>query len=163
LKTLSNKDYEVLAQRGITADHDYYGVLHISLTSNGIAWLFNYLDSSCRTGTTLSLALLKKLANFQLKGEAWRELRFKAVSIPANNDSEYFQFIFYLNGTPPTAFHSFPPIIPSITNIVSVPMIEGGIFRHRDDQSVNIKFTESEVQNLKNGNLVIAGEKPMTD
>lgn len=156
MSTLCNGDHEVLTQRGITANHDHYGV-QISLTSNGIAWLFNYLNSTRQIGATLSLALLKELAHFQPKESDWRELRFKAVSIPVYHDSEYFQFIFYLNGTPPRAFHSFSPDVSSITTTLSVPMIEAGVFRIRNDQIVKIEFTESEVQQLKNGNIVIVG------
>ena len=155
MATLGITDHHSLAKRGITADNNHYGV-RISLTSRGMAWLLNYLYSSNQIGATLSLALLKEVARFQPKEGEWRDLRFKAVPIPVYHGENYFQFIFYLNGTPPRAFHFFPPEISAITTTHSVPMT-GGAFHLRNDQIVDIEFTEPEVAKLKNGELIVVG------
>lgn len=154
MPTLSNRNNETLSKRGITALNDHHGV-HITLTPVGIIWLFNYLYSSNNVGAALSLSLLKELAKFQPEKGSWRALRFKAVPIPVYEGSEYFQLVFYLNGTPPRAFHAFPPSISSITTIFSVPLMDGGAFTVRNDQIVNIEFSNSEVEQLKNGKLII--------
>lgn len=153
MPTLSNRDNEILSQRGISARNEHHGV-QITLTPMGIVWLFNYLYSSSNIGAPLSLTLLKDLAKFQPKDSSWRSLRFMAVPIPVYEGSEYFQFVFYLNGTPPRAFHAFPPS-PSISSIYSVPLMEGGAFKIRNDQLVNIEFSDSEVEQLKSGNIIV--------
>jgi len=152
--TLSNRDNEILFRRGVTARNDHHGV-HITLTPVGIVWLFNYLYSSRNLGVTLSLALLKDLAKFQPEKGSWRALRLKAVPIPVYEGTEYFQLVFYLDGTPPRAFHAFPPSISAISSTFSVPLMDGGAFNVRNDQIVNIEFSDSEVEQLENGKLVI--------
>ncbi len=154
MSTLSNRDNEILLKRGVTASNDHYGV-QITLTPIGIVWLFNYLYSSGKVGATLSLSLLKDLAKFQPEKGSWRALRFKAVPIPVYEGTEYFQLVFYLDGTPPRAFHAFPPGISSISTAFSVPLMDGGVFNVRNDQIVNIEFSNSEVEQLKSGKLII--------
>ena len=156
MPTLSNKDQEVLAQRGISARNGVFGS-EITLTSSGIAWLFNYLQSSGNVGAMLTLTLLKDVAKFQPERTSWRALRFKAVPIPVY-DTNYFQLVFYLEGSPPRAFHAFGPDISAISNTFDVPLMEGGVFKIRNDQIVKIEFSDSEVQQLSNGNLLVANE-----
>ncbi len=154
MTTLSYKNHIALEERGIVTHSDHYGI-NITLRSNGIAWLLNYLYSARKIGSTLSLKLLKEVADFQPKEGAWRELRFKAVPIPVYGSDLYFQYIFYLNGTPPRAFHVFPPETTSIKGSLSVPATIDGAFKVRDDQIVNVKFTDVEVSQLQNGELIL--------
>jgi hypothetical protein len=143
--TLSNKDQEVLAQRGVTAHNGAFGT-EITLTTLGVAWLFNYLQSSGSIGSTLTLSLLKDLANFQ-PINSWRALRLQAVPIPVY-DTNYFQLIIYLEGSPPRAFHAFFPIISAVPKMFDVPLMEGGVFKIKNDQIVKIKFSDFEVGQL---------------
>ena len=156
MPTLSNKDQEVLAQRGISAHNGVFGS-EITLTSSGIAWLFNYLESSGNLGSMLTLTLLKDVAKFQPQKNSWRALRFKAVPIPVY-DTNYYQLVFYLEGSPPRAFHAFRPDISAVLNTFDVPLMEGGVFKIRNDQIVKIEFSDPEAEQLSNGNLLLANE-----
>jgi len=154
--TLSNKDQEVLAQRGISA-HNGAFAYEITLTPSGIAWLFNYLESSGNVGSMLTLSLLKDVAKFQPQKNSWRTLRFKAVPIPVY-DTNYYQLVFYLEGSPPRAFHAFRPDILAVQNTFDVPLMEGGVFKIRNDQIVKIEFSDSETEQLANGDLLVANQ-----
>lgn len=156
MPTLSNRDQEVLAQRGISAHNEAFGTA-ITFTTTGIAWLFNYLESSSNVGSTLTLTLLKEVAKFQPRNNAWRALRFQAVPIPVYN-TNYFQLVFYLEGSPPRAFHAFRPDISAISNSFEVPLMEGGVFKVRNDQVVMIKFSDYETEQLRNGNSLVINE-----
>lgn len=156
MSTLSNKDQEVLATRGISTHQGVFGS-EITLTSTGIAWLFNYLSSSSNVGATLTLALLKEVAKFKPKDNSWRILKFKAIPIPVY-DNSYFQLTFYLEGSPPRAFHAFHPSISVISRTFNVPLMEGGAFKIRNDQIVKIEFSDSEVEQLKKGILLVTNE-----
>lgn len=157
MPTLSNKDQEMLAQRGISARNGAFGS-EITLTSSGIAWLFNYLQSSGNIGSMLTLTLLKDVAQFQPKKNSWRALRFKAVPIPVY-DTNYFQLVFYLEGSPPRAFHVFRPDISAVTRTFDVPHMEGGVFKIKNNQIVKIEFSDSETEQLANGNLLVVNGK----
>lgn len=157
MSTLSNKDQEILAKRGISTHQGVFGS-EITLTSTGIAWLFNYLHSSSNVGSMLTLALLKEIANFQPKDNSWRTLKFKAIPIPVY-DTCYFQLTFYLEGSPPRAFHAFHPSISAIPSTFDVPLMEGGAFKIRNDQIVKIEFSDPEVEQLKNGILLACGSR----
>jgi hypothetical protein len=151
--TLGNKDNQILEQRGISAYNGAFGS-EVAFTSTGIAWLFNYLYSSGNVGSMLTLMLLREVARFRPKKDSWRVLRFKALPIPVY-DTNYFQLVFYLEGSPPRAFQAFYPSISSIPTSFDVPHMEGGTFRTRNDQIVKIEFSESEVERLAKGNLLV--------
>lgn len=153
MPALSNRDKDVLAQRGISAHNEAFGT-EIALTTTGVAWLFNYLESSGNIGATLTLTLLKDLAKFQPRKNSWRVLRSQAVPIPVY-DTNYFQLVFYLEGSPPRAFHAFHPDISAVPNVFDVPLIEGGAFKVRNDQIVKIEFSDFEVALLANGKPLI--------
>nr|VFK66738.1 MAG: hypothetical protein BECKUNK1418G_GA0071005_110610 [Candidatus Kentron sp. UNK]VFK72207.1 MAG: hypothetical protein BECKUNK1418H_GA0071006_110111 [Candidatus Kentron sp. UNK] len=159
MSTLSIKDHEKLSLRGISAQDSPYGDggVIITLTSTGIMWLLNYLSLSRKVGSILSVKLLKEVAKFEPEKEWWRRLIFKAVSLPVY-DTDYLQFVFYLEGSPPKAFLAFLPDLTSVPHTVDIPLSECGSFRVRDDQIVSIQFSESEVGKLSNGDLIILDE-----
>lgn len=153
MPTLSNANIESLALRGVGVSQSGMGT-HISLNSNGLMWVLNFLDSSKNVDVAMTLSLLKSVAEFRPKASSLRELRFTAVRLPVYDDAEYFQFVFYLNGSPPKAMLVVPPEVSAITNKVSIPMSEGGAFRIRSDQIIDIEFSAEEIQQLKKSELV---------
>lgn len=157
MPTLSNRDNDILSRRGIMVRVDGYGV-QVTLTSTGVAWILNFMWSSGNSGKKLTLSLLKDLAQFQAEKGVWRDLRFKAVPIQVYSEILYFQLVFYLNGTPPRAFLSFPPTISAIVKTFSVPFIDDGVFTIGHDQIVNIEFSDMEVEQLRAGGLIIVSD-----
>lgn len=157
MATLTNKNMEVLSTRGIAVRNDS-GTVQITLTTKGVCWLLNFLNIQRNVGATLSLKLLNDLARFQPVLKSWRQLRVKAASYPVSEGTEYFQLAVYLDGTPPRAFHAFPPDITQISNIYTVPPMEGGAFKVRNDQDVNIEFSTAEAEQLRNGDLIVIEE-----
>lgn len=152
--TLSKKDEVVLAERGISVESGVYGV-NIILTPKGLCWLLNYLHSSGKQGSLLSLKLLKEVAGFQKDSDSWRELRLVASRLPAY-DTQYYQLSIYLNGSPPTAFMALPPNLRVIPRTFNMPYLEYGIFKIKGDQATNIALSASETDLLENGEAVIA-------
>lgn len=152
MPTLSNKDQELLAQRGISTHQGSHGT-EITFTTSGIAWLFNYLESSGNIGSMLTLTLLKEVAKFQPRNNLWRALRFQAIPIPVY-DTNYFQLVFYLEGSPPRAFHAFYPDVLVVPNTFEVPLMESGVFKIRNDQFVKIEFSDFEAKQLTDGTTV---------
>jgi hypothetical protein len=155
MMTLSNKDNDVLFERGIRAYTDNY-LDNIALSTTGIAWLLNFLYTTNKTDADLSLNLLKELARFQASKGTLRELRFKAVPIPVYDGThhDYYQLIFYLNGTPPKVFLAFD-LMSGIDSTFMAPSILGGSFKVKNDKILHLKFTDNEVEQLEAGQLVV--------
>lgn len=149
VSTLSCKDQQMLAQRGISAEDGVFGV-EITFTTTGVAWLFNYLESSDSVGSMLTLGLLKGVANFRPRNNFWRNLRCQAVPIPVY-ETNYFQLFFYLEGSPPRAFHAFYPSISVVSKIFNVPLMQSGVFKVRNNQIVKIEFSDLETEQLAKG------------
>ncbi|WP_404419492.1 hypothetical protein [Marinospirillum sp.] len=152
--TLSNKDQVLLAERGISVESGVYGV-KIKLISNGLCWLLNYLHSSGKQGSLLSLKLLKDVAAFQKDSDSWRELRIAASRLPAY-DTQYYQLSLYLNGSPPKAFMAFPPNLRAVPRTFDIPHLEYGIFKIKGDQAANIALSASETELLENDGVIVA-------
>lgn len=156
MSTLNNRDLDSLRLRGIHVESGHPEI-NITLSTYGVAWLFNYLDISGLVGETISLKMLKEIAQFNPSEKQWRDLRFKSVTIPVYEDTVYFQLVFYLNASPPRVFHSFDPNSEAaklIQDILLVYPTVNGVFRVRQDQDVKIIFSKSEVEELKNGTLM---------
>lgn len=154
MPTLSKKDEVMLAERGITVESGVYGI-KITLTSKGLCWLLNYLHSSGKQGSFLSLKLLKEVAGFQKDSDSWRELRIVASRLPAY-DTQYYQLSLYLNGSPPKAFMALPPNLRAIPRTFNMPHLAYGVFKIKGDQTTNIALSASEADLLENGEAVIA-------
>lgn len=154
MSTLSNKNIDILTSRGITIKNDRHYGSSIDFTTTGMAWLFNYLNFIGPYGSKISFALLKSIANFKPKSNYWRELRIKSSQIPVYEDDIYLQITLYLNGSPPVAVHSFPPNIKSISEVMSIPLVNGGVFGIRNDLTVNLVLDKSEVSLLQSKGII---------
>jgi hypothetical protein len=152
--TLSKKDTKILADRGISIEVDDFGAI-INITTTGVFWLLNYFDKSKKCGKTISLKLLKDISNFQLDESFCRELRIKSISLPVDDEVNYFWVVFYLNGTPPRALQSFKTDCCSIPQKLSIPISNNGPLRIRNDQTAEIALSQEEINILKEGKIIV--------
>lgn len=154
MSTLSQNEKITLENRGVEVRSDGSSS-HFVFSTSGICWIFNYSYSgSERGGTSISLTLLKKLAAFQPIEKSWRSLKIKANALPVYDNNEYFEIVFYLEGSPPRSFLSFPPSISNVPRMLNVPCFEHGVLKIRNNQLVQIQFSEKEVIQLNNGEVV---------
>lgn len=153
MATLTTRNLQQLEERGIKVDNSGFGQV-IELSTQGVAWLFNFLHGKDARSRTITIERLKELATWR-EPQDWRELRLRAVPCPAYDDIMYYSLVLYLNGTPPKMFTALSPNSRELSGVT----LPANVVRLRQDQEVRITLSEAERERLIKGELLIAGRR----
>ena len=120
--SLNNRDLDVLADWGITLERTETRLgIDLTLTTQGLAWLANYLSLSREAGVFLSASLLKSLVPYKPNAVSWRDLKIQAMPVHVNGGTLYHQFVWYLDADPPKLFTSLGVTHAYIPGILDIP------------------------------------------
>ena len=154
MPTISNTNFYNLLERGFELISSHDGI-ELKITTKGLCWLLNYINVEKQYAKAITLSMLKAIASVEIDQNEWRELRFKCIPIEAYDSAVYYQYTFYLNGTPPKLFTSYSPSTTEINNSFNLPINSCAPFKIRDNSLIGLKFTDEQVQILKSGNSII--------
>jgi hypothetical protein len=127
---LSKKTRVELDQHGI----EVLGNGEVNITAKGMAWLMNAAT-----------------------GEAERELRIKAITLPVYDAQDYVSFCFYLNGSPPRKIYIHHNHTSGFTSEFKPDAQVYGRFGFPDEWDVTIRFDDDEKLRLLAGETLRIG------
>lgn len=147
--SLNSHDLDILADRGITMERTGTRLgIDVTLTTQGLARLANYLYLSRQAGLFLSASLLKSLVPYKPAAVSWRDLKIHAMPIRVNGGTLYHQFVWYLDADPPKLFTSLGVTHAYVPGILDVPP-DVPSFKVRYGSSCRIRFSDDEVRTLR--------------
>jgi hypothetical protein len=147
--SLNSHDLDILEARGITLERTGTRLgIDLTLTTQGLACLANYLYLSRQAGLFLSASLLKSLVPYKPSSVSWRDLKIQAMPIHVNGGTLYRQFVWYLDANPPKLFTSLGVTHAYVPGILDVPP-DVPSFKVRHGSSCRIRFADDEVRTLR--------------
>ena len=151
MSVLTKTNITELRRRGFEIQNGSYD-LRIAMNTIAMAWLLNHIYSQSKLGVPLTLGLLKEVASTKIAD--WIEMRIKLIPIEVN-DSITHQLIFYLNGTPPRAFLSYPPSSRGFSSPYELTLNDCAPFKLGNNTIAHVLFTEQQQSALLSGELLL--------
>ncbi|QDQ87640.1 hypothetical protein FMZ60_08590 [Alcaligenaceae bacterium SJ-26] len=152
MTNFSHKTHERFSQRGIIIGNGQHEP-HITLTLIGMAWVFNYLHKTQATSRTITKKLLQEVANYEPANDDWRKFMVVASVFPAY-EKQYLQLCFYLEGSPPKAFHEFTEWFSSVPPMIEILSQKRGFVQAKEGNTVMVKISPSETEKLNRHKVI---------
>jgi hypothetical protein len=148
---LNANDHQKLEEKGIFYRIDMYGT-RISITPHGLFFILNFFLSNKNERREITRKTLKNLAKFVPNEDELRELRCHFFKMSCHSHV-YFLPTFYLVGTPPRMLFSLPAC-SSPENSLEFPVGNRELITVRNNQILDIQFTEEEIKKLQEGGVI---------
>jgi len=146
-ETLMQEEDEKLVGFGITCRYN----TEYRFTTQGLCWLYNGIEYNKKHGELLTVALLKKLLQSEPPVSHRRKLCIRALAVEVDRDEIYYQYAFYLNGTPPKLYTAgFDKTYRLTDHFEFYPTLKAP-FGVDDESYVEVFFTSEEIAELKAG------------
>lgn len=155
MSDLSEKSFRMLINRGFDLVTSYQRSITLEINTLSLAWLLNYINTCGGYGKTVSLSMLRNISSAIISKDDWRDLRIKCLPVDVYDNDLYYQYVFYLNASPPKFFFSFYPDKSSVEEALELPHIDSMPFKLNDESMVTINFTEEQVNILKSGSTLV--------
>lgn len=155
--SLAAKDLKALHNLGIEVSKTHDGN-RVVMNTKGVGHLLNHMAPASRKGKVLDLSMLKSLAAQGGVTGGYRDLRAILQNLPTHDSPDFCQRVtVYLNKTPVSTLHDFPP---NYGNGGEIHVGQGtglggsGVFNLCRSMALTIQFTAKEAETLKHGGYV---------
>ena len=170
MSELSKNEIVMIQKRGINVVETHNAEYQITLTTQGILWLFNYRHIKSNNFKHLTYPLLKSLSAFNIDKNHLINIRLVLTELPVScENSEYNQITIYLDKPTPYAIHNIKPIILNESedtffrvsytgkNEVFKGFLATAELPNETPKvyTIILEFTKSEIEKLKKGEVLI--------